>query len=157
MCVCDSVSCQVAGQVCGHTSECAWQCVREQGATCLALCRCPSLPAFNERTLCSSLVPLFDYLAYCFIILVSAKRLLLTDPSRSPSEFAVLPFVACPEAATPVTPSGPQEYLGEQCNIYCLYSEIQKNLKCKDPATNFGQGGNRLFVFLAVSQNGGWW
>lgn len=65
-------------------------------------------------------------------------------------------FIACPEAATPVTPRGPQEYLGEWSDIYCLYSEIKKDLNSKDPVKKFGQERNRLCISLAVSQNGGW-
>ena len=65
-------------------------------------------------------------------------------------------FIACPEAAIPVTPRDPQEYLGEWSDIYCLYSEIKKNLKNKDPVKKFGQEINRLFISLVVPQNGGW-
>lgn len=65
-------------------------------------------------------------------------------------------FIACPVAATPVTPRGPQEYLGEWSDIYCLYSEIKKNLKNKDPVKKSGQEINELCISLAVSQNGAW-
>lgn len=65
-------------------------------------------------------------------------------------------FIACPETATSVTPRGPQEYLGEWSDIYCLYSEIKNNLKNKDPVKKFGRERNRLYIFHAVSQNGGW-